>query len=219
MSTIKADSITAKTTDGNLAITGNGSGKVALGDAALLFPDADGDANQVIATDGSLALSFANKAAGMTLGTEAATTSGTSHTFSSIPSGTKMIVINLQGVSFTATNGIDVTLGDSGGLETSGYDGVNGKWDAGAAGVISASTAAFSTESDDAADAFNLAIMLFLKDASDFTWICSYAGAINSGTDQVVAGGGSKSLSAELTQVSISGGTFDAGSANISYLG
>ena len=65
MSTIKADAITASTgTNTNIAITGKGSGKVKLGDGNLLFPDADGSANQYIKTDGSGNLAFATLSAG-----------------------------------------------------------------------------------------------------------------------------------------------------------
>ena len=63
MSTIKADAITASTgTNTNIAITGKGSGKVAIGDGTLLFPDADGSANQYIKTDGSANLAWATPA-------------------------------------------------------------------------------------------------------------------------------------------------------------
>ena len=60
MSTIKADAITASTgTNTNIAITGKGSGKVAIGDGTLLFPDSDGSTGQYIKTDGSANLAFA----------------------------------------------------------------------------------------------------------------------------------------------------------------
>ena len=42
MSTLKADAVTGSTTNSNLALTGNGTGVVAVGDAALTFPDAAG---------------------------------------------------------------------------------------------------------------------------------------------------------------------------------
>ena len=58
MSTLKADAVTAKSTNTNIAVTGAGTGKVALGDGALTFPDSDGSANQPIITDGSAGLSF-----------------------------------------------------------------------------------------------------------------------------------------------------------------
>jgi len=58
MSTLKANAVTGATTNSNLALTGNGTGIVTLGDGNLTFPDADGSANQVIKTNGSGALSF-----------------------------------------------------------------------------------------------------------------------------------------------------------------
>jgi len=64
MSDLKVDGIIASTgTNTNLTLQGKGSGKVDIGDGALSFPDADGDANQVIKTDGSGALSFVTPAA------------------------------------------------------------------------------------------------------------------------------------------------------------
>tara|TARA_R110000765_G_C18858740_1_gene599787 strand:- start:371 stop:1093 length:723 start_codon:yes stop_codon:yes gene_type:complete len=68
VSTIKADAITASTgTNTNIGITGKGSGKVKLGDGNLLFPDADGSANQYIKTDGSANLAFATLPTGGSL--------------------------------------------------------------------------------------------------------------------------------------------------------
>ena len=65
MSLIKADALTASSgTNTNIAITGKGSGKLKLGDGELLFPDADGSANQYIKTDGSANLAFATLPAG-----------------------------------------------------------------------------------------------------------------------------------------------------------
>jgi len=59
MSTLKADAVTAQTTNGNIDITGNGTGKVRLGDGNLIVPDADAAAGQVLTTDGSANLTFA----------------------------------------------------------------------------------------------------------------------------------------------------------------
>ena len=62
-------------------------------------------------------------AAGLTLATEQATTSGTDVTFSSIPAGTKMIFIMWEALSYTANSiNTKVEIGDSGGIETSGYE-------------------------------------------------------------------------------------------------
>jgi hypothetical protein len=60
LSDLKVDGIIASTgTNTALTLQGKGSGKVAIGDGALLFPDADGSDGQFIKTDGSAALSFA----------------------------------------------------------------------------------------------------------------------------------------------------------------
>jgi hypothetical protein len=63
MSTVKANTVTASTTNGNVSIVGNGTGKVTLGDGNLIFPDADGTSGQVIQTDGSGTLSFGDVSA------------------------------------------------------------------------------------------------------------------------------------------------------------
>ena len=68
MSLIKADAITASSgTNTNIAITGKGSGKVAIGDGTLLFPDSDGSTGQYIKTDGSANLAFATLPTGGSL--------------------------------------------------------------------------------------------------------------------------------------------------------
>jgi hypothetical protein len=60
MSTLEADAVTAATgTNTALSLRGKGTGKVALGDASLLVPDADGAAGQIATTDGSANLTFA----------------------------------------------------------------------------------------------------------------------------------------------------------------
>jgi hypothetical protein len=68
MSDLKVDGIIASTgTNTALTLQGKGSGKVAIGDGALLFPDADGSDGQFIKTDGSAALSFAAAGGGIVL--------------------------------------------------------------------------------------------------------------------------------------------------------
>jgi hypothetical protein len=57
----------------------------------------------------------------LTQGTSQATTSGTSKDFTGIPSWAKRITLVLQGVSLSASAGLLLQLGDSGGIETSGY--------------------------------------------------------------------------------------------------
>ena len=63
MSTVKANTVTASTTNGNVSILGNGTGKVTLGDGNLIFPDADGTAGQFLQTNGAGTLSFGDASA------------------------------------------------------------------------------------------------------------------------------------------------------------
>jgi len=153
-------------------------------------------------------------------GTEVATTSGTAVAFPSIPSGVRRIVINFVGVSTSGTNDLILTLGDAGGLETSGYLGACTTI-AGATPSTSNYTAAFGlSDAVTAASVIHGSVTLNLEDAADFTWCCTSVLAYSNAAT-VSIGAGSKSLSAILTQLSITtvGGTdtFDAGVINISY--
>jgi len=216
MSTIKADEVTAVSSDGSITITGAGSGVVKLGDGALKFPDADGSAGQFIKTDGSAQLAFAEAGGGgFTLGTEQATTSGTSVTFGSIPAGTTMIVVMLEAVSFTNGARIGVQIGDAGGTETTGYTGCGSSSIGGGTLRTEGLTTQWNLMNDDSSSVCTINVMLSLKDSANFTWIQSHSGALNA-VDSCW-GGGAKSLTAELTQVTVMGGTLDAGSFNIMY--
>ena len=150
---------------------------------------------------------------GFTLATEQATTSGTSVTFGSIPAGTTMIVIMFESVSFSGESNLDVTIGDAGGLETSGYISVGGEIDAGPLFVNS--TTEFIIDVSGSDSDLQGQMTLMLKDSSNFTWVASHNCRADDSVTQI--GAGSKSLTAELTQVSISGDTFNAGSINIMY--
>jgi hypothetical protein len=152
--------------------------------------------------------------AGFTLGTEQASTSGNTVTFGSIPAGTKMIIISLEGVSLNGTVGnFTVQIGDSVGLETSGY--LGGAW--ASTGLTATAGEAFRLYSQHASDLMSGHVILTLKDASNFTWISSSS---IWGTNRSAISGGLKSLSAELTQVAVkaSADSFDAGSINIMYM-
>ena len=157
---------------------------------------------------------------GLTLGTEQATTSGTTIDFTSIPAGVKLIFITLEGVSLSGSAQLVIQLGDSGGFETSGYVAGGALVQAGGAAVV-ATTAGFTVRLGAAAFAAHGQIVLTLSDSSNFTWICSHSLLVDSSDGDSSFGGGSKSLSAELTQIRLThsnSNTFDAGAANISYM-
>ena len=156
-------------------------------------------------------------AGGFTLGTRLATTSGTTQTFSSIPSGTKVIHIGLNGVSCTGAWVPTWKLGDSGGLETSGYLNVASSITSSTVQGSSAVTSAWGWRNlGSGGDALYGQASLVLEDATTNTWSMSFITRF--GSTETMWGAGTKALSAELTTLELSGGTFDAGTMNISYL-
>lgn len=156
---------------------------------------------------------------GLTSGTVIATTSGTSHDFTSIPSTVKRITLSLAGVSTSGTSAIQVQLGDSGGIENTGYLGAYTAIGSGS-GSTANLTSGFGLITPAAASVLHGAVVLTLLDAATFTWACSATGAL-SNVANTFWGAGSKSLSATLTQIrltTVNGtDTFDAGQFNIIY--
>jgi hypothetical protein len=152
---------------------------------------------------------------GISSGTAVASTSGTSIDFTGIPSWVERITVMFNGVSTNGTSNLAIQLGDSGGIENTGYTG----------GAVTPSTqAAYNSASylltgvSAAAAAYNGIITLAL--ISGNIWIES--GAISASASGYQAySGGSKELSATLDRIRITTAngtdTFDAGSVNILY--
>lgn len=150
---------------------------------------------------------------GFTLLTAQATTSGTSFDFT-IPSGAKVICVMLGDISLSGGDDILVQLGDSGGVETTGYISSSTRDGGGAS-----SGQGFVVQVSDGAGVVSGMMTISLLDSSANTW-ASMHGAKKAGQVNSVSGGGTKSLSAELTTVRIAAdgaNTFDAGSVNVSY--
>jgi hypothetical protein len=155
-------------------------------------------------------------AAGFTLSTEQATGSGTAVTFGSIPTGTKVIHIMFAGVSNSTDDDFKVTIGDAGGLETSAYVSTTMLSQTNNDDVPYTNTTAFLLNGRVSASKNNGVVSLFLEDEANFTWVCTHTFMKDA---MVFYGAGFKSLSAELTQVSVSviSGAFDLGAINIMY--
>jgi hypothetical protein len=194
------------------------------------LPATDGTASQAITTNGSSVLGWSTV---LTQGTAitAGTVSGphplspaeSSIDFTGIPSWAKRVTVMLNGVSTNGTSPVIVQLGDSGGVENTGYVSQ-------AAGV---STAAIdTTRSGTNTDGFRLAINVHaatdaitgkidIVNISSNTWIAQ--GIIIASATFPTMTVGSKTTSATLDRVRITtvGGTdtFDAGSINILYEG
>jgi hypothetical protein len=158
---------------------------------------------------------------GITSSTAQASTSGTSIDFTSIPSWVKRITLMFSGVSTSGTsNPWLIQLGDSGGIETTGYTGASV-----ATGVSSAATYNYTTGialqvDNSAAVILSGSMTISLLNSATNTWTAS---GIFGQSDRAysVYAAYSKSLSATLDRVRVTTtngtDTFDAGSINILY--
>jgi hypothetical protein len=210
--------------EGAVTLTHNTTSLILPGAANITT--ADGDVG-IFISEGSgnwRCLSYVKAAGGVlgpVLGTEQATTSGTSIDFTGIPSWAKKITVQLVGVSTSGTSSLILQIGDSGGIENSGYLGAASAMGNGAATVAANFTTGFGVSPSVATDSvFHGRVALTLEDAANFTWVSATNLAFSNGASSIV-GAGSKSLSAALDRVRLttSGGadTFDAGAVNILY--
>ena len=148
-------------------------------------------------------------------GTAQNSTSGTSITFTGIPSWVKRVTVIFNGVSTSGTSNVQIQIG-SGSVTNSGYTSQN--WAGSASGVI---TSGFLlTQSFTAASTWSGTAQLTLIGSN--TWVATgivvYTNATSVGEQMA---GNSPALSGALDRVVITtvGGTdtFDAGSINIQY--
>jgi hypothetical protein len=153
-------------------------------------------------------------------GTAVASTSGTSIDFTSIPSWVKKITVMLNGVSTSGTSIPLIQLGDSGGIEITGYSAVAGA--AASAGTWGTSTAGFPVGASSISTAANLLYgsMIFTTLGSN-AWVGQ--GSFYASSGYSMSASGAKSTSATLDRVRITTvngtDTFDAGTINIIYEG
>jgi hypothetical protein len=180
---------------------------------------ATGNDGQVLTSTGAGSPpAFEAISAGFTLGTEQSTSSGTGVTFGSIPAGTKQIIVMFEGVSLDGSSAISTQIGDAGGIETSSYSSTRALIAHNVAVVAGGASSGFDLLLNASGTTCTGHMTLTLKDSANFTWVGEGLGNIGSPSG-VTAGGGVKSLSAELTQVKVMplSGNFDAGSVNIMY--
>ena len=167
-------------------------------------------------TDNVRCVSY-NKAAGAAvLAAKQATTSGTSKDFTGIPAGAKRITVMFAAVSTNGISSLLVQIGDSGGIETTGYSSAStfqGTSNAtSSSGFLATSTLA-------AANTYSGTLVLTLQDESN-TWIASGQVFAPQTANYIHNSVGVKATSAELDRVritTVSGDTFDAGAVNILY--
>ena len=153
---------------------------------------------------------------GISRGTAVASTSGTSIDFTSIPSWVKKITVMFSGVSVSGTSSILIQLGDSGGIETTGYVSTSTGF-SGGSGASSSSTSGLVVFSNDAT--YISSGIITIANVTSNSWVNSGSGKLSTTVSWVC--GGNKDLSATLDRIRITTvngtDTFDAGSINILY--
>jgi hypothetical protein len=160
----------------------------------------DAAANKFLKANGAWVV----PASGPTLLTEQATTSGTTKDFS-IPAGANRITVMLNAVQGGT---LGVQLGDSGGIETTGYV-------SGYEGISSTTQFVVSTSGGGGSEKVYGSVVLTRVNGSH-TWVSSHS--VHRTGPAVVSGGGVKTLSAELTTVRLtSSSMYSNGSVNVMW--
>lgn len=188
-------------TSGEIVLQNNGTTRLTVNSSGVTIPTLTG--TTVTGT--------------ITLGTPVATTSGTSIDFTSLPSWVKKITVQFLGVSVSSAVNLLLQIGDSGGIENTGYTAI-----ANTPSVNTSATDGFILfASPSAADAVYGQVVLSLMDSTNNTWVSN--GMLASSGNTARNSGGGKSLSGVLDRVRLTtvGGTatFDAGTLNIQYEG
>lgn len=186
-----------------VAIEGNASGS---GTFTIAAPNSNN--NRTISIPDGTGTMVVNGASSSIVADTAKSATSTAVDFTGIPSWIKRITVIFSGVSLSATADLLVQIGDSGGIETTGY--VSGS------GSGSNSTSGYVVRMGNAARAAYGVMQI--TNITGNNWVSFHS--FNVGTTSDFAGGGGKTLSDVLTQLRItstSTDTFDAGTINIIY--
>jgi hypothetical protein len=190
------------------------------GNNTLVLPTGNGTADQALVTNGSGALSFADRGR-MVRETAKASTSGTFVDFTGIPSWVKRVTVMFDGVSLNGTSHNLVQLGGSGGFETSGYNSVSNYLQGNVASGSATSTSGIVVYNGAAANTLVGTVIFTNSNANNWIAIGQWTYSNANGSTGWTAG--SKTLSGTLDRIRITTvngtDTFDAGSINILYEG
>ena len=176
------------------------------------------DATQTL-TNKTLGSGLVMGASAITSGSSQASTSGTSIDFTGIPSWVKRITVILNGVSTNGSSSLRLQLGDSGGIETTGYSNLSCQMANSWSGAATSSSG-FDGYGDGGSTFLRSGQLVFTTLGSNI-WTLVGAYTIANGSAFSYFFTGIKTLSDTLTQVRITTvngtDTFDAGSINILY--
>lgn len=159
-------------------------------------------------------------ASAFTSGTPVASTSGTAIDFA-IPSWAKKITVMFHDVSKSSNANFRFQLGDSGGVETTGYKSAGSAITGSNAAQVANSTSGFDMNGDGSSSAVVSGGITFdLLSAAAFLWTANGCFARTDSAAQFFIAG-SKSLSEALTTIRITttsgSDTFDFGNINVLY--
>ena len=183
-----------------------------------------GTSGQVLTSNGAGALPTFQASSVSPVTVSAAGSGGSAIQFSSIPSTAKIIYINFMGLACSLAGDLWIRLGTSGGQITSGY--VSACWSGVTANLVNGSTntgyfVVMQSNTYTASTPATGSIILTLSTTSNNTW--TIGGGVTGGTSAKGAStGGYLTCTNTLTDIYIGqsgGGTFNAGSANITYFG
>jgi len=154
----------------------------------------------------------------ITLGTEQASTSGTSIDFT-IPANVKCIKVMFSGVSTSGTSDLLLQVGTSSTPQTSGYTASSIIFGATTLATAS-STAGFNVYINNAGDTHSGHFELCLEDGTNHVWTCTgMLGNGNTKFHQTAGGHSGLSGAIDIVRITTVNGTdtFDAGAINIQY--
>lgn len=188
----------------------------------LTVPAADGSADQALVTDGAGALSFASRSR-LISGTAVATTSGTSIDFTSIPSWVKRLTVVFTTLSQSGSAYVLFQLGDSGGVETTGYSSTSNFLHGGVSSGTISSTAGIILLTGTNINQITGSVVF--NNINSNTWVATGMYNYDNASAMGIIGytAGDKTLSNPLDRIRITStngtDTFDAGLVNIIYEG
>ena len=214
----------------SIKLTGATSGSIELdvpaavsgGDISLTLPNGVGSANQYLkngSTAGTLEFSNLTGALVLTRATAVDSTSGTAIDFTGIPANVYRVTVMFEGVSTNGSNNLALRIGDSGGIETTGYDGGSGNGTA--ANTYQRFTTGFALSyNNNSAASYAHSGSVVLTNMTGNTWAlqgCMFTKTY--GVGAFIAGVKTLSDTLDRVQVYTNGGTdtFDAGKINIIY--
>lgn len=142
--------------------------------------------------------------------------------FTSIPSWVRRITVMFSGVSTNGSSVKQIQIGDSGGIETTGYSASSAYFNTSGSFNNIQATSGFIINSVVATDAIAGSFIISCLDTTTNTWTINGSAATGNTATALLLSGGAKSLSGTLDRVRITTvapgtDTFDAGTINIIY--